>query len=39
MTYEAPEIRDFGDIADHTYFQGDDDFIGYSAEPCVDAQF
>jgi len=36
MNYERPEVRDFGNIAQHTYLQGDDDIIycGASANIC-----
>jgi hypothetical protein len=34
MTYERPEIRDFGDIAQHTFIDGGVDFCGNSAELC-----
>ncbi len=31
MTYEKPEVRDFGSIAEHTYFDiVDGDFCGCS---------
>ena len=30
MTYDKPEIRDFGNIAEHTYGSGD--FIGLSGQ-------
>jgi hypothetical protein len=31
MTYEKPEVSDFGSIAEHTYFDGaDSDFVGCS---------
>jgi hypothetical protein len=34
MTYEKPQVRDFGDIAKHTYNVADDDdgFPGVSCE-------
>lgn len=35
MDYERPEVRDFGNIAQHTYLQGDDDiYCGASANIC-----
>jgi hypothetical protein len=35
MTYEKPEVRDFGDIANHTFFQGDDEcWSGASGNLC-----
>ena len=34
MTYEKPEIRDFGDIAKHTYQTDGVDFIGCSGQLC-----
>jgi hypothetical protein len=36
MTYEKPEVRDFGDIAEHTYQTDGDDGPGHSYE-VVDA--
>ena len=40
MTYEKPEIRDFGDIAKYTYQQGDDEiFCGGSPYVCTDVDF
>jgi hypothetical protein len=30
MTYEKPAVRDFGDIAEHTYNTGGDDGPGCS---------
>jgi len=32
MTYEKPEVRDFGDIAKHTYVIGGPDYCGQSCE-------
>jgi hypothetical protein len=32
MTYDKPEIRDFGSIAEHTYFDGGLDDDGF---PCA----
>ena len=37
MTYDKPEIHDFGNIAEHTYQIGVDDggdFCGLSAQVC-----
>jgi hypothetical protein len=34
MTYEKPEVRDFGDIAEHTYLTDGDDGPGCSYEVC-----
>jgi hypothetical protein len=33
MTYEKPEVHDFGSIAEHTYEEPTDCFPGQS--PCV----
>ena len=37
MTYEAPEIRDFGSVADHTYVTGgiDDDCFQCASGPVL----
>lgn len=34
MTYNKPEILDFGNVADHTYSVGGPDFLCVSGQVC-----